>query len=203
MWLLLAATEPCAKYTRAAAASPACCQLSQDGQSGLPEGRHSGHQHLLVWRVGTPAAWEKIEGCASVRGRGAWVSAGRWHGMPAAAGLGTAAAAESIQSRRRTHCSTLSQQQTHTHRHTNRSPGPSAAPLQSQELQTQHRPQLAAQAYGSYATSTRAAAGSRDSGPIRHAVQPRQLLSNDAALQPRMDGLHLRLLACRGAEWDA
>lgn len=83
-----------------------------------------------------------------------------------------------------------------------RSPGPSAAPLQSQELHTQHRPQLAAQAHASHATSTYAAAGSRDGGPIRHAVQPRQLLPNDAALQPRMDGLHLRLLACRGAGWD-
>lgn len=41
---------------------------------------------------------------------------------------------------------------------------------------------------------------SRDGGSIGHAVQARQLLPNDATLQPRMDGLHRRWLAWR-AGW--
>lgn len=37
---------------------------------------------------------------------------------------------------------------------------------------------------------------SRDGGPVAHAVQTRQLLANNAALQARMDGLHLGSFAC-------
>lgn len=37
----------------------------------------------------------------------------------------------------------------------------------------------------------------RDGGTVADALQARQLLANDPALQARMDGLHLGCLACK------
>jgi hypothetical protein len=70
------------------------------------------------------------------------------------------------------------------------------APLQRSNTAAQHQNGGLPLAIAYRSTTPPACKPSRDGGPVADAVQAGQLIPDDAALQTRMDGLHLRLLAC-------